>query len=395
MAFCSECGCEIEGAAAACPNCGHAATEQASAGEGEDAPRRKQAPGRAGLLVLGVLLLIASFTPLYDGTKIVMTNVFELTEDPGVPFVYKLLGVYPLPAGLAVIILAFVVKGLVRSLAVIALGLFPLVVFYLTVGGGWIPTGGIGLLLLGGALPVAAMMLIFAGSRARRYRPSSLLGAVVGAVGGAAFVVGMVLPILPTELGVVPIVRPIMLIVGGGSGVEHVTMITYSCLVLLAMILLVAASIVCLVNAAPRPVLGLRTRKATRLWAWSVVFLFLTAFVPAAMYTYGALESGAEVLATLLHVTLPFVSIAFKPALAGLALFLLVPVGLAHLVVHLSPPEPGPLPGYAEATTGPATAQAGPAGLETRLKKLKEMLDEGLISQEDFDKKKEQILSEM
>ncbi len=401
MAFCTKCGHELEDLGVPCPHCGHLAglaapgvvPDEAAVGEAEEAPALKQAPGRIGLLVLGALLLIAFFMPIYDGTNVVMTNPFELLK-ADTPFIIKLLTLYVPAAGVAVIVLAFVLRGLIRSLAVTAIGLFPLVLFYVSaVARSSVGEGG-ATLLMGGALAAVGMALIFAGSRARRFRPSSLLGAIIGAAGGAAYVAAMVLPILPKELGRLPIVAPVMLIIGEAGNGEPVIRIVTGCLDLLAKIFLVVASIVVLVNAAPRPVPGIRTRAATRLWIWSVIVLFITALVPAGVVAYEALDEGAQVDEALLQRALPLLCVLVKTALAALALFLLVPVGLTHLIVRLSPPEPGPLPGYAEAT-GPAAAQAGPAGLETRLKTLKQMLDEGIISQEDFDRKKEEILSEM
>lgn len=403
MAFCTKCGHEMEDLATPCPNCGHLAgvaapdrvPDEAAVGEAEEAPAAKQAPGRLGLLVLGALLLIAFFMPIFDGVNVVMPNPIELLKQAGVAFIIKVLTVYPLIAGVAVIVLAFALKGLARTLAVIALGLFPIVTFYLSNDArSLIGQSGDITLLIGGALAAAGMALILAGSRARRYRPSSLLGAVVGAVGGAVYVIAMVLPILPKEFGRVPIVAPVVLIIGAGSSAEPVVTIALGCLDLLAKIFLLVAAAVCLANAAPRPVPGIRTRVATRLWIWSVIVLFLLALVPAGADTYTALNSGTAIGQALLELVVPQVSLLVKVALAALALFMLVPVGLTHLIVRLSPPEPEPLPGYAEAT-GPAVAQAGPAGLETRLKTLKQMLDEGIISQEDFDRKKEEILSEM
>lgn len=393
MLFCTECGHEIEDPAAPCPNCGKAAGEPGPAQGPEEAqPPRKRAPGRVGLIVLGALLLIAFFLPVYTGTDLVVLS-FVMFRTEGVSAVAKFMTLYTLIAGVAVIALAFALKGLVRHLAVIVLGLVPLIVFYVSLAA-HASFGAGGTLVMGGALAVAAMALILAGSRTRYYRPSSLLGALTGAAGGVAYIVAMVLPILPKEAGRIPIVAPIMLIIGKTGGPEPVVRIIAGCLDLLAKILLLTASIVCLVNVAPRPVMGLRTRVVSRLWIWSIIVLFLGALVPAGRDLCVVLNEGMPVDEALLGTALPAVSALARLGLAALGLFLLVPIGLTALIVHFSKPEPGPLPRYAEAAA-PAAAQAGPAGLETRLKTLKKMLDEGLISEEDFEKKKEDILSSM
>jgi hypothetical protein len=393
MVFCTKCGHEIENPAAPCPNCGTSAGEPGLAQEPEEAqPPRKQAPGRVGLIVLGALLLIGFFMPVYTGTDLVVPS-FEMFRAEGVSGVAKFRTLYTLIAGVAVIAAAFALKGLVRHLAVIALGLVPLIVFYVSLAAHASFAVG-GTLVMGGALALVAMALILAGSRARYYRPSSSLGALTGAAGGVAYIVAMVLPILPRELGRIAIVAPIMQIIGKTGGPEPVVRIIAGCLDLLAKVLLLTASIVCLVNVAPRPVVGLRARAASRFWIWSVVVLFLGALVPAGRELYWALDGGTPVDQALLGTALPAVSALAGLGLSSLALFLLVPMGLTALIVHFSKPEAGPLPGYAE-SAAPAAAQAGPAGLETRLKTLKRMLDEGLISEEDFEKKKEDILSSM
>jgi hypothetical protein len=281
---------------------------------------------QSGYIWLGAILLVAFFLPLY-ARHVLMPNVLILTEKGG-PAALKFLAVYPVLAGLATLALARTAKGTSRSLLIMAMGLLVLVLFYVSpqvrreVGGA--PGSP---LSLGGIIILLGMIGTFAGSRARSFRPASGLAAGVSTVGAVLYLLALVLPTQPKEVGLVPLAGPFIVMFGKQFG-DTLPRIAIGLINLAGMGMMIGASVLCLLNATARADAAARAQTAFRLWIWSLVALIVASLVPLVQAASGGEMSARESLSELLFMV--------KMDLHVLGFFFLILLGAAGLVVDLS-----------------------------------------------------------
>ncbi len=282
-----------------------------------------------GFIWLGAVLLIAFFLPVYRD-RFLMLNILMFTEE-GAPALIKLLAIYPVLAGIATLALARTVKGINRSLPILAMGLLVLILFYLSPEIRHEAGGATGSPLgIGGLIILLGMVGTFAGSRARCLRPASKIAATVGAVGGGLYLLALVLPTQPKEFGTVAVAGPFRVLFGTELGGGFLR-IVIGLLSLGGMGLMIAASILCLMNTSPRKGAHARAAMAVRLWIWSLVLLVVASLVPLVE----AVSSG-DVSARELFSELSFI---IKMDLHVFGLFFLILLGAAGLIADLPEPQ--------------------------------------------------------
>ena len=415
-ARCPDCGAEIKApspeAPSHCPGCGkviysrsgapppppsQTAAPQASAPQAAPpraVPPRPVAPrarprrriedvddesGRAhNLRVLGTLLLVGFILPVLEVTdsksKVTFANIVVLGDEDASAAV-KFLFLYPALAGLAVVALGAAARGVGRSVALIAIGLLPLLVL---AGAGGVPSA----LELAAevadefweaalALWLVGFVCLFAGSRARVYRPEGRAAAFLGAAGGILYLASLLVPCGFVAGGGIALLEPFHLM---GRHKEFViglgTLGSMGCLV--------AASILCVANVTRGPSSQARASWAFRLVVVACAVPIVGAFANV-LATSDDLGLGQEVSLSLATI---------KGACWVLPLLLLVPVGLADMVLNLSVAAGEP----EDAAAGGAKLPYGPYA---RLVVLKWLLDDNAITAEDFTRKKRDVLSEL
>jgi len=383
-------------------------------------------------VLLGLVILAGFFLPVLvgrgDQAKPVVPNILLLGEER-VPGIVKFILLYPGLAGISVIVLALATRGIGRAITLVVLGVIPFVVMLASadvrgVSGAMLsvaPSSITAAMVLG----LLAFLGLFVGSRARCFRPASLTAAIIGALGGGLYLVNLLLPLYPSAMGSIALLRPLKLMELGDQALV-VGLITLG-----AMACMIAASILCIVNV----VQGTRAQRlahiAFRLFLTAIVLLVGAELVPT-FWRIGQVE-GVQVVASLLS--------SVKGLLWLGGLFLLIPVGITDLVVSLGPvpapvarpamapsfapvvpvaaapvappavsiavtpsvlavpaaPPAGPVPAAPPpaAPVPPAPAPREPGDAYARLEKLKQMLDNGLITEEEYNKKKSEILEQL
>jgi hypothetical protein len=348
----------------------------------EDARRR-------GMIWLGVVVLIGFLMPLilvtWRETKVVFLN-FEVFGRDEVPAGIKLFCLYPGIAGVVVILLAALSRGVARSAVVAGLGvLFVLLLVVLEdeKGMGFFqgffgeaPAGASASLLLF----LLAFLGLFIGSRARCHRPASQVAAIIGIVGGILYGVNLLLPVLPEEAGTLQLIAPFKMIEHGRESGAVIMAVG----LLGMMACLISSSVLCILNIAHRPNAQGIAQKAFLLLVLAFVVLggaVLVSWVVAVSESSRP-GRGDRVGAELVNLA------KMVCWLAGM--LLLIPVGLTDLLVNLTPPGPAPA-GHGPATPPSGTLDDPPA----RLAKLKKLLDDGLITPEEYERGKSEIMARL
>ena len=126
---------------------------------------------------------------------------------------------YPLPAGIAMILLAIYARGYIRPLGILGIALLPLIVSLgsdsgftsdALVADSNIPAED----MQGTSIPFVAMFSLiglFIGLRIQRGKPESAFGRVFAAICGGLFLLLLIIPSLPRQLGTMLIVTPFKL----------------------------------------------------------------------------------------------------------------------------------------------------------------------------------------
>jgi len=397
----------------------------------------------ANIIVLGAILLAAFACPVlapnYSNTagmwvEPYFLNVEGLGESM-VPGVVKFHLVYPAIAGLALIILAPLLRNFIRSVCILVLGLIPVIVAmassdvrYLLRGTSW----GFAGTPWGASMVLACLAFVglYTGARARWYRPGSLAAYIAGAVGGGLYLVQLILPVLPEEMGTLPIVCMVKML-----KVEKVLILAFGSIVQTACF--VAAAIICLANY-PRKTPSVRGTASAAFTLLTVgIVVFLVSIAGNALYAIGSRPGKMEAW----EIGVMSVSLV-KIWLWWGGLLLLIPFGATDLIVWLSrptdfpqpmpavmppgmmmpvpipaamypppmppgamPPVPMPPPAMPRAATPPAAppapVQAPPviqlqaATPEVRLQELQRMLQKGLITEAEYQAKRKEILGQI
>ncbi|MBM4033949.1 MAG: SHOCT domain-containing protein [Planctomycetes bacterium] len=395
-------------------------------------PAWQQAPGAAagpdatqgartlGLVFLAITLLLALGLPLMTpgegGAKAVFANFIVLGE-ADCPFLAKVMFLYPGLAGIVTFVLALVMRNVGRSIILLALGIGAFVLPLLDERVALVMQGLVN--LVGPDSPIFSICALlgtvglYAGSRARCFRPMSLAAALLAAVGGALFIASLVIPFEgPGGKTTIPIVLQFEMLGDRLSLLSGVVSLVCTALALFA-------SILCFINI-PLSARGGGLGKAA-FWLFFVSLMLGTFGVSFVNGLQGGRLPSEFIPAVLLSTV--------KCGCWTLGLTLLVAAGLADLIVNVSgggapaaagapaagaygapaaapygapaayaprPAAPAPAP-YAPRPAAPAgPPPGGPADDPmARLERLRDLFSRGLISPEEYEQKKNEILSRM
>ena len=338
-------------------------------------------PRSARPIVLLGLVLLAGFllpkmTPQRGKLRVSFPSISELADGYSTAAV-RLLYLYPALAGLAVVCLA-AARGTGRAVALLALGALPLLILMASEDAqeALEPVAtrmgtSVGLALV---LWMVSFGGIVAASRAvslgRKGRAASALGGAAGVI----YLASLLLPVLPAEMGKIGLLVPFSAAAGGAFFVPGLA-------AFVAMACMIAAAVLCIVHAGAR-----RLDPDHAAWAFGLLVAALAALI---------LGSFAELLAPAepgwQDRLMPEALAVAKAVCWLLGLFLLAPVGLTDLLLSLPPPRPGP----ERAAVPTAVAVDAEQATNEKFAKLKALLDSGLITQADYERKKEQLLAEL
>ena len=299
------------------------------------------------LLVIGFLAPMLTMKPVYTGGRsgypgrsscqmVSMRTEFtfpsiEAAFGRNAHWLQRVVGLTPLLAGAGAILLACFVTSRLRGWGLIGAWSIPVVatiVFIMSavmsspmlnkVGGsvaasGANATAGYTMLALS-----AGVLGIFVGSRARWYRPDSKPAFWIGRVGGALFVLGLLMPVLPKSEGLLPLLLPFRMMAFGG------VFVWLGFWLLVSMGLMVTAAVVCFGTGTdiPRYNAHQLSGRAFAFWKSSTLVL-----------------AGAVVLAVLWSIkcSLGMLPVVFFGGIqlvcCGVAWWLLLPFGVTDLVV--------------------------------------------------------------
>ncbi len=297
---------------------------------------------RRAFVRLGVVLLVGFLLPMViagdGGLRLIFVNILVLGQG-GAPIVTKFWHLYPAIAGIAAILLAVRGKGIARGIVLMLMGMLAVVISIRSGSDAELPRlgGGLSEFSTGSARVVAllAMVGIYVGSRARCFRPRSTAAAIVGAVGGGVYLLTLVLPTQPKEVGTIPLLTPLKLILDAFH-LYHMPprfLIFTGFVSLAAMMLLIAAAILCLQNVEARPDAAHRARGAFALWVASVVpIAFIALYGPINRLITGVGEGAVGALLT------EFADLVKTGLWAG-GILLMIPMGATDLLVSLSRAE--------------------------------------------------------
>lgn len=344
--------------------------------------RRARSPSYRGdealrsrnILWLGIALLVGFLLPIvipFGGeVKVIFPNFLVLGEADA-PFLVKFMCLYPGLAGIAVMLMAYGWGGVGRSITLMGLGLLPIALLMtdrdVQRGLGemarvWGALGGAAALL-----GLFGIMGVFAGSRARSFCPGSRSAAVVGAAGAGLYLLSLVIPTqmpgLRRSSTTIGLIQPFELL-----GIQELA--TLGIAQIVSMALVIAASILCLLNAREGGNAEPLARHAFRL----LVGGFLISFVAGMFFgmTAGGGLPGEAIV--------PVVFLLLKMVCWVMGILLLTPVGLTDLLVN---------------TSSAGSAIGGGEDPARRIARFQKLLDEGLITPEEFEKKRRDILSGM
>lgn len=299
---------------------------------------------------LGVVLLFGAFMPVLGVPGAGAFLNFALVFGEGVPPMGRFMAAYPLLAGIAVLIVAAPGMGTVRSVALCVMGLIPLAVLLADSRIGHAFTqilqrkSGINVQFVISLLGSAGVLI---GSRMMRYRSWSVIGPVVGSVGGVLTFVCLFVPVdNPAEgLGQMAVSVPFRVI-------RVLPVMGIGLFAQLACV--IAAAALCIVSLFDRPSARTLGGRAFSLWVGAAV----AGTVGVPTQVWGAFwRADAGVLLTLL---LAFVTLVcwFGSCWFG-GLLLLVPVGVTDLIVNLVPVEGAGPEGLGAPPDGPGFSKAG------------------------------------
>ncbi len=289
-------------------------------------PSAPPARGAAPAVSVGILAVIGFALPVLAGRELVFPSLLPFTSE-GRMFTVEmiLLLMYPLIAGIATIVAAAVARGRLRGGILVGLGLLTVVV-NLT-GANVLPqfsqmlAQGVSDSARTAALTVllgfAGWSLLWAGAGVVAGREWDRLPKILAAVGGALFVLHLLLPILPSQAGATLLGFPFKLLTAEAVPPEAKGL---GALILLSMVLNVIGSVVGFCLAGSRTGTGLA--KGIRVLAVCGVVLLLLTPLYALLLAVG---SSSETLAPALLAYVKFLC-------TGIGLFAVIPLGLADLL---------------------------------------------------------------
>jgi hypothetical protein len=182
------------------------------------------------------------------------------------------------------------------------------------------------------------------------------------------------LPVLPSEAGGIFLVAPFKILGEGGGVVMGLGLLgTIACLV--------GSSILCIMNVRPRRDAESLGQRASQFLVIALVTFGVCILIEMIRGLTQAGAPGIAVLAVFLALV--------KGACCLVGLLLLLPVGLSDLVVNLTPLAPSVTGG------GPAAPSAPLDDVHVRLARFKKLLDDGSITQAEYDRKKSELMQRL
>lgn len=328
----------------------------------------------AAMLVTFLIPWAAGARRFYGGVEVVMSWDL-LSRAPGEAVAWF---VTSWVVGAGAIVISAILRGQVLGIIQASLGFIAMVMLFIGITG--VP--GVGASLGMGGSPVLtiltllALMVMLVGNPLTVRFPGRLVGRLIGGIGGGI-------------LAVLELVSMIMVLSSLGMGVRGLGVL-FLIVMLLATLALIAAGILSAINIAP-----LRSGKA--LGRVSLILAYtglglLALFIlvmPAVMSEEGGMLLSA--LNALILMACPFFLLGGGGVTLATALLSRAPAG----------PRPAAQPAYAGAppfapapVPPPAPAPA-PAEPTDQLKRLKDLFDKGLITEEEYNLKRKQVLDRM
>ena len=224
--------------------------------------------GVAALMAAGAAMPVLQTTG--DQPPQLVFPLLQVMADPSAAWLTKIWCAYPLFAAMALILTACRARDGVRAFLMHVLALVPFAAYYSGAAIQPALTHPLGLpeefdLLLpfGGALAMAGVVLLYAGSRVHARAPENTAAALAGALGGVYYLVSLAVPVESTAMGTYAALAPFkMMFEEQGSWARQIAGGSR----LLTMLLLAAAAVIALQNLAPRPGAEVRARVCLRLW---------------------------------------------------------------------------------------------------------------------------------
>jgi hypothetical protein len=298
---------------------------------------------------------------------------FEVLGQKKAPGVVKFLALYPVLAGVAAILLVKLTRGYARALSLIGITAVLMIVALFALK-------EVRLVMMSaaawaGVLDILALVGLFVGLRVQRERPLSQFGRLLAGICGSVYLLLLVLPLLPEAMGTIPLLVPFKLL----EAKESAPVGGFQLVIMLALI--AAAVMGCVTFAAHEE----RNRK-------------LGAVGSRLLFGIAIAAPVAVCIALMWQSDLSGLALVLMPLTALLKVEGLVLAPLALLAVGL-------IEVYATASATPAGRRAegrgarpAPGGAQdpvARLRQLKELADEGIISAAEYEAKKQQILAEL
>ncbi len=299
-----------------------------------------------GLLILAGVLAAAALMPTFDPAtgRFSFPNLKAIAR-PDMTGVLRFLLAYPLIAAVAVAAVAAWLRGSAGSLVLMALGGVYLVIVgldsnHLTER---MQLAGIGQRLSGWSLDGLSLVALigmggmFAGSRAQSFRPASRAAWLVGAIGSSAWLAAIALAAVLH--GRDSFVWQL------GQMISQPRHAWFATSVLAGLACTAGSAFFCL-SSAPRP--GARPdragRSTSRIYAQQAFFLLEVAilFLGGALLVWAAQTRARDLMGDPGELYSAIASVV-KFGLSALLIALLVPIGLADLLIGLSGKTTGPV----------------------------------------------------
>jgi hypothetical protein len=298
----------------------------------------------------GIALLIAFFFPVI-GDKILFISISGLWEK-GVPDILRIEILYPLIAGAALISLARKARSVGRAAWILAIGAFP---FLLLLVNGEVRSGlaeitkglpGSGSMGANLVLSGLAAFAILSGAYASRVRPEQALGAHVAVAGAGLYFITLFIPVNKQF----PLIAPFKMMVAHDP-TKYGVMFISGLVVLACMALVILACLRCFRLPGPAAEREKTGTAVLKLW-------FAQFYVYGAFLAYGLIISLAQGRGESGTMVLAFLTTLGKFGVWIIGLFLLIPLGIAEMIIAGARPEAKPSPAVEGGKPEPAVEPA-------------------------------------
>ncbi|MDP6635417.1 MAG: SHOCT domain-containing protein [Phycisphaerae bacterium] len=362
------------------------------------AEMNNQTMRRSGLIWLGIILLAAFFMPKvqagYSGRsfrnpgkveyKAKFINIEILTSKADIPAMTRIGAAFPAIAGVIIIIVGAAVPKLACGIIVTGLGVF----MYLTTlfdtdtqhALNLMPRGAKDIMLIY-VLILFGVTGLLAGSLAKTQRPRSLFASIMGILGGAMLLGGLLIPLSSGKAESCLIMVPVNLI-----KMERGAPAATGAFIGLTILLWAIAAIISFCNVP-----GRRSSAAKSMGS--------------STYTCLVIGSITLVIAILIIVFSQVPEAQIGPVALGMlkmilwitGLFLILPLGLAALAISLQNepvvPLVVPAPAVVPVVVPAVVASPGAHSNQARLAELQRLLEQGAITGQEYDEQRNKIIS--